>query len=530
MSKEVLASRYTDLDSCIRCIGSATMTVICDAAHTVTENLTVPSNVSLDVRFGATITISASRTLTINGPFKAGLYSIFSGGTVVFGLGSVTEVYPQWWGALGDGSHDDTAAITAAITSHYNTVLPSVTVGYKITSALTLGAGKMLDGLTVGTIITQYTDNTPIIKITGMQYELKNLVLEYATQQTASDTSAHAIQLGDTGLGAYEGKIQNISIKTPYQGIWISTATGAFAYENRIEGVRVYNAANWGMHLAGNGTIGLTTNTLLNCFVVQDAVSPTTTGAGFYVANHDEIVFINCACDRAPVGYAFVISNCAHAVLIGPHGEYNALVDYGALIKIEDSNAFISGANFIETIMNVANEAYVVLVNGTGRGIVEISGMTERNTTYTAGTLYAIAATTTSAAATIYARGVATSYNNYDALLSGLPIIKEFNNTCPGSLESISGYQLQANGTLIQWGAAAGAQNIAAGASYDFTITFPVEFNTAVWRATPIVVSINGEPASGVMTASSTTGLTFRVKNIGSGAGDFNVNYMVTGN
>lgn len=57
------------------------------------------------------------RTLTCNGPIDAGLHQIFSGSKRVnLAHGLAKRVYPEWWGARGDGS-DDTAAVQAAIDS-----------------------------------------------------------------------------------------------------------------------------------------------------------------------------------------------------------------------------------------------------------------------------------------------------------------------------------------------------------------------------------------------------------------------------
>ena len=50
---------------------------------------------------------AANCSLTINGPFEAGLYQVFSGfkaGEVTFADGSVKEVYPQWWGGNASSS------------------------------------------------------------------------------------------------------------------------------------------------------------------------------------------------------------------------------------------------------------------------------------------------------------------------------------------------------------------------------------------------------------------------------------------
>ncbi len=62
--------------------------------------------------------VAEGATLTINGPIDAPLVQVFAGkGKVAFGPGKIERVYPQWFGARGDGEHDDTAAIQAAIGS-----------------------------------------------------------------------------------------------------------------------------------------------------------------------------------------------------------------------------------------------------------------------------------------------------------------------------------------------------------------------------------------------------------------------------
>jgi len=68
-------------------------------------------------------------TLTVNGPFEAGLYQVFDcvgTGSVVFGSGSVSEVYPQWFGMAETST--DTVNVSAinksadSISSNYGTV------------------------------------------------------------------------------------------------------------------------------------------------------------------------------------------------------------------------------------------------------------------------------------------------------------------------------------------------------------------------------------------------------------------------
>ena len=79
---------------------------------TLTNNETITSNITLRIEPGAII--DGAGTLTINGPFEAGLYQVFDtsgGGSVVFAEGQ--KGYGEWFGADGDGTTDDRAAFQA---------------------------------------------------------------------------------------------------------------------------------------------------------------------------------------------------------------------------------------------------------------------------------------------------------------------------------------------------------------------------------------------------------------------------------
>lgn len=84
-----------------------------------------PLTANIKVLSGQLISISTGQTLTINGSLDAGLYQIFS----CAGTGKVIyngTKYPQWWGAVANGTTDDHAAIQAAIDSGIGPiVLPS---------------------------------------------------------------------------------------------------------------------------------------------------------------------------------------------------------------------------------------------------------------------------------------------------------------------------------------------------------------------------------------------------------------------
>ena len=60
--------------------------------------------------------VRRNRILNILGNITASRTQIFAGtGTILLTSSVVPEVYPEWWGAVGSGITDDTAALTAAI-------------------------------------------------------------------------------------------------------------------------------------------------------------------------------------------------------------------------------------------------------------------------------------------------------------------------------------------------------------------------------------------------------------------------------
>jgi hypothetical protein len=120
------AGDYANLSSAVASIGATSTTLIITDGQSISSDVTIPANVFLKIIKGGSIAIATTKTLTINGPFEAGLYQVFictGTGKVIFGAGVVGMAAPQWWGAKGDGSNDDTTAIKNALSSYdsYNT-------------------------------------------------------------------------------------------------------------------------------------------------------------------------------------------------------------------------------------------------------------------------------------------------------------------------------------------------------------------------------------------------------------------------
>ncbi len=134
---EIDVRLYTNLTAAVAAIGSTTATLLIPDAQTIAADLVIPATTTVHFLHGGTIAVGTGLTLTINGAIEAGLYRIFicSGtGKAVFGT-SAKESYPEWWGAVGDGTTDDTVALNAAYDSGAGNVVIGIGT-YRFTSKL----------------------------------------------------------------------------------------------------------------------------------------------------------------------------------------------------------------------------------------------------------------------------------------------------------------------------------------------------------------------------------------------------------
>lgn len=85
----------------------------------ITKKWDVAENFECDVNLviarGGGFDVADGTTLTLNGGIQAGLYQIFYGNGTVTGNPRIEAAYPEWFGAKGNGEHDDTEAIQRAL-------------------------------------------------------------------------------------------------------------------------------------------------------------------------------------------------------------------------------------------------------------------------------------------------------------------------------------------------------------------------------------------------------------------------------
>uniref|UniRef100_A0A6M3M7W6 Uncharacterized protein n=1 Tax=viral metagenome TaxID=1070528 RepID=A0A6M3M7W6_9ZZZZ len=177
------AEGYRSLKDLIDAIGlTKKATIVCPSTgtgdttiYTLTTNETVPANITLKMEQG--VILDGAGTLTINGSFEHGLYQVFGASiTVVFGSGSVKEVYPEWWGAVGDDATDDHDAFVAANASFLNGGFICLLAKSYRSKAFTLSDYVSIKGLGKKSVLKRYETGDFITR--GSYSVFRNFVID----------------------------------------------------------------------------------------------------------------------------------------------------------------------------------------------------------------------------------------------------------------------------------------------------------------------------------------------------------------
>jgi len=111
-------SRFKSLADAVALIGKEEAVLVIAAEQAAHGQILFPANIELKFQQNGRLNIAAGATVHIKGAISAGLQQIFAGsGTVSFVDGSSRQVYPQWWGAKGNGKSDDTIPVQATISA-----------------------------------------------------------------------------------------------------------------------------------------------------------------------------------------------------------------------------------------------------------------------------------------------------------------------------------------------------------------------------------------------------------------------------
>ena len=287
-----------------------------------TDDSTVPGNVTLKIEHGGKITVNAGKTLTINGPFQAGLNHVFDGsGKVVFGPGAVSEVLPEWWKTNAiPGTTDMGPALSSAansISTHGGviklqcyTYLGTTTANpennvYK--SVMYLGSNTTLKGCGLNSSIIKLSSNSPvhasIIQNTNIGTGNKNITVE------------------DVGL---DGNAINQTVERNLGAAFLRVRG---LYLTRVEIKNVRGTAGSGTGEGFHFEVQLCSDVFhTDCSVVGDSGS---TASGFSANGSSNVAYANCIARGMTIGNGFTHNGCSHIShtncrsYLNKHSEFN---------------------------------------------------------------------------------------------------------------------------------------------------------------------------------------------------------------
>lgn len=158
-----LVADEADLRAKITVIGPSDATLVIATSIPLAEDLTIPSNIALAFKNTGSLEPAVTKTLTVNGPVDAVLWQIFGGGGTVTGAPVVPCVYPEWFGAVGDGITDDSAAIQAALDFHAIVQLQEKDYVVLTTLLMRMGGNELRLSHNTGILYTGVTDSICIL-------------------------------------------------------------------------------------------------------------------------------------------------------------------------------------------------------------------------------------------------------------------------------------------------------------------------------------------------------------------------------
>lgn len=308
------AGLFENLSAAVQSPITADKCIVISSKQTV-GNLTIPVNRSLHILNGGRIKVNSGAILTINGPFYAGLNQAFETGSAVYFTGTHgVEVYPQWFGAQGNGSHDDTIALQSAIDSLF-TNDEEVTGGivklprgkYIISKTLVIDSKKKthLDSISiqgVGKTSSKIICRMSNVNMNGIEFRasihssLKNLTISGAPNN------------GIIFKGPIYSQIQLDNVKSSNNG-------GSGFYFERGHTFQVSNCfaksnKGNGFHFSGYHTSVISLNNYAdsnggNGYYINDISYSTFTGcasdnngfSGYYISNATGLSFVNCGAE-----------------------------------------------------------------------------------------------------------------------------------------------------------------------------------------------------------------------------------------
>lgn len=210
-----------DTAAILRAMESATDLYFPSGTYRIAGRIVQTAQYCFTFASDASLLIDESGKLVLNGAIRADAHRIFRGDTT--GLLGNDYGYPQWFGAVGDGTTDDTAAFTAALQRLRKVCVPYTENGY-VVGELRLSGDRTLCGI---------GDKQPVLKAkadtqkwirpaTGCR--LYDLTLD---MQAAGDTAV-CLYFNTNSSGYEKIRVYNLTVIQP--GSFIADADSGNKY------------------------------------------------------------------------------------------------------------------------------------------------------------------------------------------------------------------------------------------------------------------------------------------------------------
>ena len=221
--------------------------IVVTDSFSLTTSITITKG--LTILKGAIITCTGT-LLVINGPFITGFRKCFiaASSELTFAGGSVDRIFPEWFGAAGDGITDDTTAVEAAIASGAANSIPVWFSALYVVNEADLKSGCVIDGF--GTFIKKAGSATYALACTTVEV-YHDIIIRNVTinGNKASCTAGGGIAISGINLLIDSVHIYN----TPHAAINVGYRLGT-------RNIRIVNNHILNPALSGNwwGGIGIT--------------------------------------------------------------------------------------------------------------------------------------------------------------------------------------------------------------------------------------------------------------------------------
>ena len=325
--------------------------------YLIGSNLTIPSNIILELADGASFQIASGKTMTIKGFVEAPISQIFTGsGNVsgkIRGFG-----YPQWFGAKGNRATDDSQAFIKAVNALSYVKVPYASQ-YLIGADITIKSPIVIEGIGAKQVdIYTSSSVSKLFHIQSNDVEIKNFMCYGHSSPSA------VVLYFDTA----KGNIKNVTLSNITSIRFGSLLKDAASGKGKVTGVTADSLRIDASQAAGVDLSDFDSDIVLNDILVNNlGAGAYVDGARFIVRNCNGMKLWNVdvagnysgiGAQYSASGDGFYFSNCSNVtinrLMADAVGGYCVKVENSQKITIESSvvSLFDKGGFYFGNVNN----------------------------------------------------------------------------------------------------------------------------------------------------------------------------------